>query len=835
MRLQHQWLRKGVLLPVALAVIVSSVILLVLLLAVLSQSAKQEFARDFAVVNNHWDSQLTRHATKLRTVGELVIADIPLRAALTAADSVSLGQIAPPLYARLQRDYRITSLSLLTADGVVLLGLHHPTPAGERLQSAVLQNAMASGLPQTGLEIDHWNNLRLFSAIPWRQDGHLLGYIVLGEAFEELAGELDKLFTMQHLVALRMPHSITILPATVSAPPGALLQLLHAGRMQELEQGVALERAEKWYFAGAIPLADAANTPLGWLVTLRDVSDVRATLLLSAAVIALVTCAILVVLLFFLHHVTRHAEGLMAESERELQQAMEQLETAHAEWVESFDAIEQPIFIHDDQFRVIRANRTYAERAGMNFHDLIGRPYWQVFPRNGGPLPGCARAMGNGGDRNEEEVRLDDGSVYISRAFPIRDDNGDYRFSIHVMQDVTQLEQTMSALQHEMRARRTISASNQALIHADNEEGLLQEVCRIAVEEGGYRLAWAAYTGSAENHSLRPVGASGIALEELQHWPMSGSEQPAQQLLSARAIRHGEIQVAQDIQHDDAAPENAALARKYGYAAAAAFPLRTGTDTLGVLFIAADAPHAFTAAEIDILHELAGDLAYGIDALRGRQERVRIEHAHASTLERLKNLLSNTVLALSTAVEARDPYTAGHQQRVMDLAMGIARELRWEEERVEALGIAALVHDVRNIYVPAEILSKPGKLSAVEFELVKNHPHIGYKILSTIDFPWPIAEMVLQHHETIDGAGYPSGLKDGAILLESQIIGIAGMVEAMASHRPYRPAVGVAAALEELQRVRGVKFDARLVDTCLHLFHHKGYRLVHSADHPPLG
>jgi HD-GYP domain-containing protein (c-di-GMP phosphodiesterase class II) len=301
-------------------------------------------------------------------------------------------------------------------------------------------------------------------------------------------------------------------------------------------------------------------------------------------------------------------------------------------------------------------------------------------------------------------------------------------------------------------------------------------------------------------------------------------------MLSAKAIHSGEVALAHDIQNNDDLPQSAQLARRFGYASAAAFPLRTGDEVLGVLFIAAATPHAFTSEEIAVLQELAGDLAYGIDALRGRRARISAEQAHLGTLERLKSLLGNTVLALSTAVEARDPYTAGHQQRVMDLAVNIARELGWEEARVEALGIAALVHDVGNIYVPAEILSKPGKLSPLEFELVKNHPHIGYKILNTIDFPWPIADMVLQHHEMLDGTGYPSGLRDGAILQEAQIIAVAGAVEAMASHRPYRPAMGITAALEQLERHRGLKFDPHIVDTCLHLFRNKGYRLARNGE-----
>jgi putative nucleotidyltransferase with HDIG domain len=173
----------------------------------------------------------------------------------------------------------------------------------------------------------------------------------------------------------------------------------------------------------------------------------------------------------------------------------------------------------------------------------------------------------------------------------------------------------------------------------------------------------------------------------------------------------------------------------------------------------------------------------------------------------------------------RDNYTAGHQVRVAHLAVAIAEELSLEEVRIEGLKLAAEVHDIGKIGIPAEILTKPGALSELEYKIMQTHPSSGYDILKNIDFPWPLAEIVAQHHEKIDGSGYPEGLRGDDILLEAKIICLADAVEAMASHRPYRPALGIDAALEEIERQRGTLFDENVVDACLRLFREKGYLL----------
>ena len=190
---------------------------------------------------------------------------------------------------------------------------------------------------------------------------------------------------------------------------------------------------------------------------------------------------------------------------------------------------------------------------------------------------------------------------------------------------------------------------------------------------------------------------------------------------------------------------------------------------------------------------------------------------------RLQELMEETVNGLVSAVEKRDPYTAGHQRRVSLLANAIAAKMGLEKSKADGLRIAAIVHDIGKINVPAEILSKPGRLTNAEFDLIKTHPHAGFEILSTINFPWPVAEIVLQHQERINGSGYPNGLKGNKILIEARIISVADVVEAIASHRPYRPSLGLEYALNEIASKKGILYDVEVAEVCLDLFKNKEF------------
>jgi putative two-component system response regulator len=200
------------------------------------------------------------------------------------------------------------------------------------------------------------------------------------------------------------------------------------------------------------------------------------------------------------------------------------------------------------------------------------------------------------------------------------------------------------------------------------------------------------------------------------------------------------------------------------------------------------------------------------------QFQLRRDREELVALRKLGQAMEGIIYALTALVETRDPYTGGHQRRVAALATAVAERLRLGAERIQGLGLAAMVHDVGKVYVPAEFLNKPGHLSEAEFSIIKAHPKIGADILAPIDFPWPIATFVLQHHERLDGSGYPQGLSAEAILLESRIIGVADVVEAMTFYRPYRHGLGLEAALTEVREHAGTLYDPEVVAACLALF-----------------
>jgi len=198
--------------------------------------------------------------------------------------------------------------------------------------------------------------------------------------------------------------------------------------------------------------------------------------------------------------------------------------------------------------------------------------------------------------------------------------------------------------------------------------------------------------------------------------------------------------------------------------------------------------------------------------------------------EKIRKALYGTVRALASALEMRDPYTAGHQKRVTQLACALAKEMGLPEEQIEGLQVAATLHDIGKITTPAEILSRPAKLSTHEMALVRDHAPASADILRDVEFPWPVAKIILQHHERLDGSGYPAGLKGEEILLEARILAVADVVEAMASHRPYRPALGIDRALEEISQKKGILYDPLVADACIKLFSGNNFTVLDQDD-----
>ena len=225
------------------------------------------------------------------------------------------------------------------------------------------------------------------------------------------------------------------------------------------------------------------------------------------------------------------------------------------------------------------------------------------------------------------------------------------------------------------------------------------------------------------------------------------------------------------------------------------------------------------------LRDAQGTITAVFGVSRDITERKLAEEKLQKSYDQLREALITTVHTLSSTVEMRDPYTAGHQRRVTVLACAIAEEMGLAEEQFDGLRFASLIHDIGKIAVPIEILSRSGWINTTEIDIIKTHPQTGYNLLKEIEFPWPVARIVLQHHERLDGSGYPQGLMNGGIMLEAKILAVADVIEAMASHRPYRSALGIKAALTEITSNKGILYDPGVVDVCQQLFLEKGFQL----------
>lgn len=225
-------------------------------------------------------------------------------------------------------------------------------------------------------------------------------------------------------------------------------------------------------------------------------------------------------------------------------------------------------------------------------------------------------------------------------------------------------------------------------------------------------------------------------------------------------------------------------------------------------------------------HLLARSIRYAIERQRMLVELQQEREKLKDSLDKLQRVMEEIIRAIVLTVEARDPYTAGHQKRVADLACAIAKEMGLSEGQVEGIGMAGAIHDLGKISVPGEILNKPGLLNEIELKMVNFHAQISYDILKEIEFPWPVAKIILAHHERMNGSGYPNGLKGEEIMIEARILGVADVVEAMSSHRPYREALGIDKALEEISKNRGILYDPEVVNACLILFLEKGFKLI---------
>lgn len=375
------------------------------------------------------------------------------------------------------------------------------------------------------------------------------------------------------------------------------------------------------------------------------------------------------------------------------------------------------------------------------------------------------------------------------------------------------------ALQAATRTLKILNESNNALVNSQTEQTLLDEYCRIAVQTGGYKMAWIGFATDGIEKNVVPMAYYGDSGCYSELSKITWSEGDYGNGPTGRAFRTMQVQVCENISTDPTLKIWRDKAVECGYRSLIVLPFLLSEKVTACFSLFGTTSHDWSSPERELLQDIAADLAFGIKALRSAIIK-------AQEREELRISLEQTIQVIAETIGQRDPYTAGHQRRVASICTGIGLELGLSADRIHGLHLAATIHDLGKIGIPAEILVKPAKLSTIEYALVKEHVNIGITILKNVVFPWPIAEIIWQHHERLDGSGYPRGLTGDKLLMESKILAVADVVEAMASHRPYRPALGIEAALTEIVAHRGTGFDPEVVDACVRIFHEKGFEII---------
>jgi PAS domain S-box-containing protein len=495
-----------------------------------------------------------------------------------------------------------------------------------------------------------------------------------------------------------------------------------------------------------------------------------------------------------------------------------------------FETAQDGILILDYSTGKIQdANPFLTDLLGYSKDELIGKELWEIGPFiDKEPALLAFKELHDSGYVRYENLplRSKSGRVleveFVSNAYRV---NGDQVIQCNI-RDITdrrrveeELKKSRSLLEKQNWAVLAYAHAAIALSRAENEKVLVQDVCCAIVKEAPYVIAWVGMAEHDEQKTVRVAGMEGSARAYAEGIQVSWDEDAATgKGPVGQCIRTGLSTVILDSELDPRFIPWRDRARQYGIRCIVATPIHDGEKTIGALAVYSKIANAFSESEIHLFENLADEIGYGLRSIKHREALDLEIRERLGAQKQLTLALESTIAAMSKTMEWRDPYTAGHQKRVADIAVMIGEKMGLGVDRLQGLHMAGMVHDIGKVAIPSEILTKPTALTDLERKMVQGHVESGYQILKDVPFNWPIADMVRQHHERIDGSGYPLGLKGDAILVESKILAVADTIEAMASHRPYRPARSLEVTFQELRRLSGTFLDARVVEVALELF-----------------
>lgn len=513
-----------------------------------------------------------------------------------------------------------------------------------------------------------------------------------------------------------------------------------------------------------------------------------------------------------IHELEVHQIELEMQNE-ELRAAYEEIQSGLARYTDLYDFAPVVYLTLSRDGTIAESNLAAARLLGVPREHLIGvrfnsfvsvadRPkFANLFAQVLSAKVGKTTEISIAGDTKTERI--------IDITLSPRQFGDDWQVAV-VALDITLRKAQEAVIAKLTRAMRAASACNASMVHAQTEGDLLNSVCEKVVSIGGYTSAFIGFAQDDQKKSISIAAHYGVEIRNLDSLEFTWAHSIGNRGSVGRAIREGTPQVrTANVHKFSLAEPSDSRAEAKDNMASISLPIKSESgNVLGVLSIGAPANTEFDTDEIALLVELAGDLSYGISTLRAREQR---DNASWS----LKHALENAVFAIARALEMRDPHAAGHEKAVAAIATAIAEKMGLSPYQQEGVRFAGLILDIGKVGIPAEILSRPRRLSEIERSIVNTHSQVGLDIVKDIPFPWPIGQMIFQHHERMDGSGYPRGLKNGEILLEARILAVADVMAAMTAHRPYRPAMTREMACKELEMGRGTLFDPAVVDAYL--------------------
>lgn len=465
---------------------------------------------------------------------------------------------------------------------------------------------------------------------------------------------------------------------------------------------------------------------------------------------------------------------------------------------------------------------TAQEAIGQKMHELITPDYYRgaqneglrQFARTGaGPIVGKTLEL--------TALRKAGAEFPVELSVSAMNIRGEWH-ATGIIRDITERKKAEARIQKLTRLYATLSQTNQTIVRTTNRDDLFSRVCESAVINGKFVMAWVGLVDKSTG-LVRPVCHYGVDDGYLDHIIISVDDEPKGRGPTGIAVRENCVSFVNDFATDERALPWREAALQRGFKGASGVPLRFKGRPIGALTLYADETNFFDAEQLGLLEEMATDISFALDGFEREALRQKAEEERGVALQKLRKALENSIRVAASISEVRDPYTSGHQQRVSQLAVAIAGEMGLSAAQIDGIHFGGLIHDIGKIGVPAEILSKPSKLTALEMKLIQTHPQAGSDVIKDIEFPWPVAQMILQHHERLNGSGYPVGLKGDEIIIEAKIIAVADTVEAMWSSRPYRPGLGMDAALKEIAGGSGIRYDKQAVDACQRLIREKGF------------